>query len=248
MKSFFTKIAVVISFSTFALTMASTSHDPFQEVQNALLKPTSLPFNKLVLDFSDPMKTTVSTASCLTNLIRAEKTGTLDPLALAYNFSEIIAGYVRAKPDTCSELYNFVRDPNAMYSAWSKGLSTASVVSAELQSLGDMDSCQELVGIIVQNYMPGILGNLGADASQTAIIQTALFAVEPAVAALIYAGYHSAYAVAQAGEQIANAIEEQMSACCGCFGSSKPSKKLTRAANQARALTAITPVVYTKKQ
>lgn len=234
MKSFIYKAGIAL-FSVILshnVNAAANTNGMLDDLQNAASKPATLNFSPMVFDFSSELSTTTSFASAMGQLILAKNMGTLHPVQLPYCVSEIFAAYVRAKPETCADLVAHISDKQNMYKAWGKSLAFVKVADMELSSLASFTTAAPFVSGVIDNDMPVILKQLGVADSKLQEVQMLLKALEPAITPTMCL----AYATAAAGAKIAQAIEDfNFSTCCGCFGTSKPSVKLTKAAAIARA-------------
>lgn len=233
-----TILVAIATISSLSLNAASSTV-PFPEIESS--QATRLPFTKTVFNFSDPTRSTIDVSVCIADLIRAENSGSLDPLNVAYKTSEIIAGIARSNPSICPAFAHYVQNPDALYNSWSAVYSRVTTAAVTISSFSDIDACNDFVATISRNYMPGILAKLGADATQSALAQEALVILQPTVGLALYVGYQGAHIAAEkaaeVGAAIYNAIDGQAVARCGCVGS-KSSRKLTKAANSARSIAA----------
>jgi hypothetical protein len=238
MKSFVYKASIAL-FSVILshnVNAAANTNGVLDDLQNAASKPATLNFSPMVFDFSSELSTTTSVASAMGQLILAKNMATLNPVQLPYCVSEIFAAYVRAKPETCSDLVAHISDKQNMYKAWGKSLAFVKVADMELSSLASFTTAAPFVSGVIDNDMPVILKQLGVADSKLQEVQMLLKALEPVITPTMCLAYATAAATAAAGAKIAQAIEDfNFSTCCGCFGTSKPSVKLTKAAAIARA-------------
>src|SRR3989338_6018158 len=238
MKSFFYKAGIAL-FSVILshnINAAANTNSILDDLQNAASQPASLAFAPMAFDFSNELTTTTSVAGAMGQLILAKNMGTLNPVQLSYCVSEMFAGYVRANPSSCTELAPLISDRQNMYKAWGKALTTLKVADRELSALASFTTAAPFVSGVIDNDMPVILKQLGVENAKLQEVQILLKALEPVITPTLCLAYTTASATAAAGAKIAQAIEDfNFSTCCGCFGTSKPSVKLTKAAEIARA-------------
>lgn len=238
MKSFFYKASFALFTVILSQHISATSNTNgiLDDLQNAASKPAMLNFAPMVFDFSNELSATTSVAGAMGQLILAKNMSTLNPVQLPYFVSEIFAGYVRAKPETCADLAPHISNPTNMYKAWGKALATIQVADKDLSALASFTTAAPFVHGVVENDMPVILKQLGVDNTKLQEVQILLKALEPLITPTMCLAYATAAATAAAGAKIAQAIEGiDFSACCGCFGTKKTSVKLTKAAAIARA-------------
>lgn len=186
------------------------------DLQNAVSKPATLSFTPMVFDFSSELTATTSVASAMGQLIIAKNMGTLNPIQLPYCISEIFAGYVRAKPETCADLAPHISDSTNMYKAWGKALATIKVADRELSALASFTTAVPVVHGVLENDMPVILKQLGVENAKLQEVQMLLKTLEPVITPTMCLAYATAAATAAAGAKIAQVIEDfNFSTCCG---------------------------------
>lgn len=239
MKSFFYKAGIVLFACTLTtdINAALNTGGLLQDVNDAASRPANLTFAPMVFNFDNELTTTTSVALAMGQLISAKSMGNLNPLQLPYFVSEIFAGYVRADSSRCPDLASYVTDTKAMYKAWGQAASTVQVVDRELSALASFATATPFVHGVMTNDMPVILTKFGMAQERVDAVNLLLQGLEPIITPTLCLAYASAQATAAAGQRIAQKIEEMdlMRRCCSCFGSSKPSEKLTKAAAIARS-------------
>ena len=206
-----------------AVSVAITSEEETKPVANlggVILdiihaEPAVLTFQKCVLNFSDTAQTARSSAKIATYLLVEKATGTLDLADIAYLTCEGIAAASRKTPAAFGKLAPYFADENAVYLNIGYVIGSIAVASHDLSILGTLPSCTAFVQKTIATDLPKLLTRLGASAEDQADITLLATVFTPMFAQLLNKTYTGTMNAAAAFDA---AIEDRVSAGCGCLG------------------------------
>ena len=185
-------------------------------------EPVVLPFQKCVLNFSDPAQTARSSAKIATYLIVEKTTGTLDLADIAYLTCEGIAAASRKTPAAFGKLAPYFADEKAVYQNIGQVIGSIEVASHDLSVLGNLESCKAFVEKTIATDLPKLLTRLGSSAEDQADFTLLATVFTPMFAQLLNKTYTGTMNAAAAFDAV---IEDSVPAGCFCFGRSKAGKK-----------------------
>jgi hypothetical protein len=179
-------------------------------------EPDSLPFQKCVLNFSDPKQT----ARSITSFLLTEKiTGTLDLIDIAYLTFEGIAAASRITPPALpafGKLARYFDDEDAVYQNIGYVIGSLNVASQTLDSLEDESVCTAFVNETITTDLHKLLTRLGASAEEQVDIVLLATVFAPKFSNLLNGAILSTKALQKTIADFGKTVEGRVSAC-SCF-------------------------------
>lgn len=179
-------------------------------------EPASLPFQKCVLNFSDPKQT----ARSITSFLLTEKiTGTLDLIDIAYLTFEGIAAASRITPPALpafGKLAPYFADEDAVYQNIGYVIGSLNVAGQTLVILENPTTCKNFVNETITTDLHKLLTRLGASVEDQAdiVLLARVFASDFSI--VLNGAILSTKALQKTVADFGKTVEGRVSAC-SCF-------------------------------
>ncbi|MCX7352208.1 MAG: hypothetical protein NTW22_02865 [Proteobacteria bacterium] len=176
-------------------------------------EPAVLPFQKCVLNFSDPKQTARGIASFL---LTEKITGTLDLIDIAYLTFEGIAAASRKTPAAFGKLAQYFADEDAVYQNIGHVMGSLNVAGQTLVILENLTTCKNFVNETITTDLPKLLTRLGASVEDQAdiVLLARVFASDFSI--VLNGAILSTKALQKTVADFGKTVEGRVSAC-SCF-------------------------------